>query len=100
MLLHCLSGEDANFLTGARPATQAVSHAHRLGGGGRLLVYRLCLRDTVEERLLALSAERKRSLSALIRPAAGRSSSEVRLSRARKLARGSIAPQLTPRRLS
>lgn len=56
---------------------QALSHAHHLGAGGRLLVYRLFLRDTVEERLLALSAERKRSLSSLIRPAAGRSSLEV-----------------------
>lgn len=56
---------------------QALSHAHHLGAGGRLLVYRLYLRHTVEERLLTLSAERKRSLSSLIRPAAGRSSLEV-----------------------
>ncbi len=56
---------------------QALSHAHHLGAGGRLLVYRLYLRHTVEERLLTLSAGRKRSLSSLIRPAAGCSSLEV-----------------------
>lgn len=56
---------------------QAMSHAHHLGSGGKLLVYRLYLRNTVEERLLALSAERRRSLSSLIRPATGRASPEV-----------------------
>lgn len=56
---------------------QAMSHAHRIGSGAKLPVYRLFMRHTVEERLLMLSAERRRNIAALIRPAAGRSSPEV-----------------------
>lgn len=54
-----------------------MSHARRIGSGAKLPVYRLYMRHTVEERLLALSAERRRNTVALIRPAVGRSSPEV-----------------------
>lgn len=54
-----------------------MAHAHRIGSGAKLPVYRLFLRHTVEERLLQLSAERRRNIAAVIRPAAGRSSPEV-----------------------
>ncbi len=56
-----------------------MTHARHIGCGAKLPVYRLFMRHTAEERLLALSAERRRSVAALIRPAAGRSSPEVRV---------------------
>lgn len=57
-----------------------MSHARRIGSGGKLPVYHLFMRHTVEERLLTLSSERRRNIAALIRPAAGRSSPEVCIS--------------------
>lgn len=44
---------------------QAMARAHRIGQTKKVTIYRLCLKDTVEERLLAIS-QRKLWLSAKI----------------------------------
>jgi SNF2 family DNA or RNA helicase len=46
---------------------QAVDRAHRIGQDKRVFTYRLVARDTVEEKVLALQADKRRLAEAVVR---------------------------------